>query len=225
MEFGYWKIRGLGSVFRMVFEYKQASYVDKQYCTPDDWFKDRKPAIKALNPLANLPYLVDGDTCVCQTNAVLYYLGEKYGLNGRTFEQKLVNQQLLAEIYDLRNSLIELCYPSHHITRSKEEFKEKAPKHIDAALFAKFEAILKKTGATWFVLEGGPAVADFHIWEMLDQHKILAEQLGAGDIFANIPNCKAFYDAFRTLPTLQKYFSSEDYKLPINYEPDGAYFW
>ena len=33
----------------------------------EEWFKDRKPAILALNPLANLPYLVDGDTCVCQT--------------------------------------------------------------------------------------------------------------------------------------------------------------
>ena len=25
---------------------------------------------REMNPLANLPYIVDGDTCVCQTNAV-----------------------------------------------------------------------------------------------------------------------------------------------------------
>ena len=42
----------------------------------EEWFKDRKPAILALNPLANLPYLVDGDTCVCQT-----FLGSDW-LNG-----------------------------------------------------------------------------------------------------------------------------------------------
>ncbi|CAE6966874.1 PGA, partial [Symbiodinium sp. CCMP2456] len=33
MEFGYWKIRGLGAVFRMLFEYKEAKYEDKQYET------------------------------------------------------------------------------------------------------------------------------------------------------------------------------------------------
>ena len=25
---------------------------------------------REMNPLANLPYIVDGDKCVCQTNAV-----------------------------------------------------------------------------------------------------------------------------------------------------------
>lgn len=33
----------------------------------EDWFKSRKPDILAMNPLANLPYLVDGETCICQT--------------------------------------------------------------------------------------------------------------------------------------------------------------
>ena len=49
----------------------------------EEWFKDRKPAILALNPLANLPYLVDGDTCVCQT-----FLGSDW-LNGSEILQVL----------------------------------------------------------------------------------------------------------------------------------------
>ena len=61
MEFGYWQIRGLGAVFRMLFEYKEASYVDKLYNSGKDWFKGRKREILAMNPLANLPYLVDGE--------------------------------------------------------------------------------------------------------------------------------------------------------------------
>ena len=31
MEFGYWNIRGLGAPFRMIFEYKEIKYEDKQY--------------------------------------------------------------------------------------------------------------------------------------------------------------------------------------------------
>ena len=60
---------------------------------------------------ANLPYVVDGDKCVCQTNAVFLYLGDKYNLNGSTPEEKLKNTQLLDEIYDVRNAMIELSYP------------------------------------------------------------------------------------------------------------------
>ena len=89
----------------------QAEFKDEQYADMDSWFKNRKPAILAMNPLANLPYIVDGDKCVCQTNAVFWYLGDKYNLNGSTAEEKLDNMQLLNEIYDVRNKMIELVYP------------------------------------------------------------------------------------------------------------------
>jgi len=71
----------------------QVEYKDVHFSSIDAWFKDRKPAILAMNPLANLPYLVDGDKCVCQTNSVFYYLGEKYGLSGSTPDEKLNNEQ------------------------------------------------------------------------------------------------------------------------------------
>ena len=66
---------------------------------------------------ANLPYVVDGDKCVCQTNAVFLYLGDKYNLNGSTPEEKLKNTQLLDEIYDVRNAMIELSYPFKKVRR------------------------------------------------------------------------------------------------------------
>ena len=228
MEFGYWKIRGLGSVFRMLFEYKEAKYEDKQYETGVDWFKDRKPAILEMNPLANLPYLVDGEKCVCQTNAILHYLGDKYGLNGSTDAQKVRTEELLAEIYDVRNGMIDLVYPFKNATRNEEEFKTKAEALSGSPPFSKFEAILgfkdNASGGKWFVLADGPGVADFHIWEMLDQHKMLAEKMGAAPILEKFPKCKAFYEAFRALPTLQKYFASDAYKLDINNKIAGPYF-
>jgi len=228
IEFGYWKIRGLGAVFRMLLEYKEANYVDKQYCTGEDWFKERKPAILEMNPLANLPYLVDGDKCVCQTNAILYYLGGKYGLYGTTEAQKVRTEELLAEIYDVRNSMIDLVYPFKNVCRNEEEFKAKASSVMGSPPFAKFEAILNfkdnASGGKWFVLADGPGVADFHIWEMLDQHKMLAERMGGASIFEKFPKCKAFYDAFRALPTLQKYFVSDAYKLDVNSKLANTYF-
>ncbi|CAK9010726.1 Tryptophan--tRNA ligase [Durusdinium trenchii] len=206
-------------VFRMLLQYKEAKYVDKQYTRGEDWFKSRKPDILAMNPLANLPYLVDGETCICQTNAILSYLGDKFGLNGTTEAQKIRTQELLAEIYDVRNGMIDMVYPFKNVCRNKEEFDAKAAQVAGSPPFAKFEAILSfkgnASGGKWFVLADGPGVADFHIWEMLDQHKMLAERIGAPDIFEKFPKCKAFYEAFKALPTLQKYFASDDYKMDV----------
>ncbi|CAE7452506.1 unnamed protein product [Symbiodinium sp. CCMP2456] len=228
MEFGYWKIRGLGAPFRMIFAYKEVKYEDKQYETNEAWFNGRKPEILEMNPLANLPYLVDGDTCVCQTNAVFHYLGEKLSLNGNTEAQKLRTSELLCEIYDVRNGMIDLVYPFMDICRNEEEFKSKAESVVGSPPFGKFEAMLalkdNASGGKWFVLEDGPGTADFHIWEMLDQHRLLAERMGSPSLLDKFPKCKAFHGAFRALPTLQQYFASDAYTLEINSKLADAYF-
>ncbi|CAE8594174.1 unnamed protein product [Polarella glacialis] len=224
MEMGYWKIRGLGAVLRMILEYKEAKYKEFQCATGDEWFGGRKPDILKLNPLANLPYIVDGDVCVCQTNAVMLYLGDKYDMNGSDEKTKLRNNELLCEIYDVRNGMLELVYAFKKVNRTVEEFNENAAKLSEAPPFGKFEAMLDFYGGDWFVSPSGPCVADFHIWEMLDQHKMLAEKVGKEPVLDKFPKCKAFYDRFHALPTLQKYFGSEAYKLPVNNPIANAYF-
>ena len=94
----------------------QADYQDVQYADGDTWFKGRKPQLLEMNPLANLPYFVDGDKCVCQTNAIFLYIGEKYGLGGSTPDEKLSNTQLLDEIYDVRNTMIDTVYPFKQVS-------------------------------------------------------------------------------------------------------------
>ena len=46
-----------------------------------DWHNE-KPALKAKNPLMNLPYVVDGDVVIAQTNACFLYLGRKCKMLG-----------------------------------------------------------------------------------------------------------------------------------------------
>jgi glutathione S-transferase len=223
--FGYWKIRGLGAIFRMVFEYKEAKYTQKQYSEDRAaWFEQDKPKILESNPLANLPYLQCGNDTVCQTNAILAYLGDRLRLNGASYRQRLLNTELLCEIYDVRNDVVGMSYKKKNIARTEQEFKEKLGKHWEGSgSFKKFEAVLEK-GGTDFFCGKTPCTSDFHIWEMLDQNRLLAEKNGKTDFFANIPKCKAFYDRFRALPTLQKYFDSDDYKLMINNKPVGTWF-
>mmetsp|Transcript_45916 Transcript_45916/g.92604 ORF Transcript_45916/g.92604 Transcript_45916/m.92604 type:complete len:245 (-) Transcript_45916:123-857(-) len=223
VELGYWKIRGLGAVCRMLLEYAGAKYEDKQYADGASWFEGRKPDILKMNALANLPYLIDGSTCVCQTNSVLHYLGEKYGLSGATPEAWRQNDELLNEIYDVRNGMIDLVYPFKKINRDVTEFEASAAGIVDKLPFAKFEDILTRRGTDYFCGKA-PCTADFHIWEMLDQHKLLAEKFGKPQALDGFPKCKAFHERFRKLPQLQKYFASEAYTLPINNPIANAYF-
>jgi len=225
VNFGYWKIRGLGAIFRMIFEHKGVKYTDNQYEGKegaDKWFKEDKPKILEKNVLANLPYLQTGKDTICQTNACLTYLGRRLRMNGFGRAAEAMNEQLLCEIYDVRNQIIDLAYPFKTVCRDKAEHDEKSKKHISGGPFKKFEAVLEKAGTDYFCGKL-PCVCDFHIWEMLDQHKILAERQGCGDIFESIPKCKAFYDRFKALPTLQKYFESDAYKFPINNPIADAY--
>lgn len=214
VNFGYWGIRGLGAVFRMIFEYKGVKYTDNQYTDGEKWFKEDKPKMLEENPLANLPYVQCGKDTVCQTNACLSYIGRRLRMNGLGYKASLKNEELLCEIYDTRNSMIELVYPFKSVCRTEAEHKETAKKRLDAGPFAKFEATLEKAGTDYFCGKL-PCTSDFHIWEMLDQWKLLGDKQGV-DVLAGVPKCKAFYDRFRALPTLQKYFESDAYKLPCN---------
>merc|ERR1711957_345320 len=103
------------------------------------------------------------------------------------------------------------------------EHKETALKCLEGGPFAKFEAVLEK-GDTDYFCGKGPCTSDFHIWDMMDQHRLLAEKHGVSDIFAKIPKCKAFFDRFRALSQLEKYFASDAYKLPLNNPLASPYF-
>jgi len=223
VEMGYWAIRGLGAPIRMILEYKGVTYTDNQYADGQKWFAEDKPKLLEKNPLANLPYVKEGDTVICQSNSVLSYLGMRLGLAGRDPTTRFKNEQLLCEIFDTRNAMIELVYPFKKVNRTEAEFKESAP-NAAAGNFGKYEAWLDMYKTDYFC-GPKPLVCDFHIWEMLDQTKLLAEKIGEKTWFEKFPLCKAFYDRFKALEPLQKYFESPAYKLPCNnIAMAGAYF-
>jgi glutathione S-transferase len=227
MEFGYWGIRGLGAAGRMMFAYADVEHADVQYTDPVAWFGQRKPELIQKNPMVNLPYVVDGEVVITHSNAVLEYLGDKLGIDGfKDDGEKYANAQCLAEVYDLRNALMQVVYPFHRFTRSAEEFEETCPVHLSQKLPAhltKLEAWMAMRGTKFLVRDASPTSADFHAFEMLDQHEEIAKRRGAASPLASFPKLRAFYDEFKGLPQLAKYFASSSYTLPMNSQ--GAQAW
>ena len=103
MTLGYWKIRGLAAATRMMFFYKSTSFKSVGYGedAKDEWFGKDKPDLAKKNSMINLPYIVDGDTVVTQSNSCLVYLGQKLGIDKP--ECMVKNHQVLDQTMDLRS--------------------------------------------------------------------------------------------------------------------------
>jgi len=225
----YWEIRGLGAPLRMICEYANAPYEAVTYPlkgSPGNWdnssWMDFKPTLKAKNPLINLPYVIDGNHIVTQSNACFYYLGRKFNLNGKNEEEHIKNDQCLMQVVDMRNEAVYLFYSS------PEEYSKKIDKYVDSDItknYTKFEEWLAYNKTAYLVHNDGPATADFHLWEMLDQHEALAKSINRPNLFLGIgheseptkyPLLREYYKRFRALSSLQNYFSGHLYALPPN---------
>lgn len=201
--------------------YAEVDYKDSQYASPEAWFGEGKPRVAALNALANLPYVIDGDVCVCQSTSVMVYLGEKFGLYGG-----IRDLELLTEIYDLRSTIIDLVYPFRKINRDQGEFDASVEAHVQKVaprFYKKLEDYLGRTG-TVFLLKDTPSVSDFHLFEMLDQNALIAAKYNHPPPFAPFPKLQNLYEAFKSEPKLAKYFASPAYQLPCNNPLGNAYF-
>lgn len=224
----YWQIRGLAAPTRMMLSYAKVNYKDKLYPWADAgvWFGTDKPAILAKNALANFPNIVDGSgVYVTQSNAVMLYVARKTGLNGSDAAQQTKIEQVLLDTYDLRDAQTNMVYWYKGFCRNLKEWDEQKAKHFPEKaypFFDKQEKWLAQEGTTFFAGDK-PTAADFHVWEQLDQHIQLAEDLGNKSPLEGRERLAKFYAAFKALPELQGYFASDAYKLPCNV-PEFTYW-
>nr|AAT09082.1 glutathione-s-transferase [Bigelowiella natans] len=213
---GYWHIRGLAAPLRMMCSFKSAKWENKTYelsakegggWDASSWFGKDKPELKKKNPLINLPYVVHKGKVVTQTNAIFMYLAKELGLDGG---DTTGCNQLLCEIMDLRNSSVKLFYGAKDEDATASHLGSTVPKH-----FKKFEEWISAKKSTYLLGEE-PTVPDFHMWEMIDQHEILASANNKESLLKDYPGLAKLYTSLRGRAELKGYFEGELYKLPIN---------
>lgn len=204
---GYHKIRGLGAPLRMMLYYKAHPFKNVAYGADfkETWFGGAKPGLAKQNSCINLPYILDGDQVITQSNTCLMYLGRKLGLDADA--DFVHNHTVLDQAYDLRNDLMKIVYPFGAV-KTKDEFPAAAKEHLGGSCktnLTKLEGFCRGP----FMCGAAPQSGDFSVFEMLDQHVSIAASVGEPDLLAGFPKLQALHAAMKALPTLEKYFAAD----------------
>jgi hypothetical protein len=67
-----------------------------------------------------------------------------------------------------------------------------------------------------YLVADKPTAPDFHLWEMLDQYRMVAEFYKEPNPMQGFPRLTAFYAAFAAHPNNTSYLSSPLHQLPCN---------
>jgi len=183
-----------------------------------DWFSSPKKMLKEKhNPFINLPYLVDKakdkEVVICQSNAIMSYLGRELNMLGDNAVEAVKCEELLCEIYDLRNEMVAFSYKMEATPENAKKVLAKSMGH-----FGKFEQHFEqKSGKECFLVGDKMSAPDFHLFEMLDQYEGLCKLFSLGELYADLPHLKAFKTGFENLSENKFYLESTFHKeLPFN---------
>lgn len=208
-KLAYWDIRGLAEPLRYILKYVGEEFEDIRYkvgdapeYNRDDWFNVK---FTLGLPFPNLPYYIDDEVQITNTNAIFKYLGRKYKLDGDTAKEKVDCDVGLEVVMDLRNGFVGICYSN------AEKFKENRETYVKNAT-AKIAALDKFLGDKSFMAGSKLTVCDFHLYEMLDQHLVFEPS-----ILNDFPKLTEYHQRFQELPGIKEYLKTGKVKAtPLN---------
>jgi glutathione S-transferase len=166
-------------------------------------------------PKPNLPYYIDADVKLTQSNTILRYLGRKHNLVTDSIVGDAMVDFAGDELYDIRNSIVGLAY------RSGSSYEEKAAEWKEHSLPKHLAIIATLLGDNDWVGASTLTWPDFVAYELLTQITIMFPgELEKSD---NGVKALAFIARFAALPAIKAYLSSDRFiERPIN-NPTAAF--
>jgi hypothetical protein len=228
LSIAYWSIRGLAAPIIMMCCAAKVNHTILYYDQNEDgnggWknsYSTTKAKLKPTYPQMNLPYVLDhkAEHFVAQSSACLMYIGRKCNMLGTDDKTLSQCEQLLLEIYDLRNVIVNFSYMSNGTKEEAETAVTKAK-----VFFNKLERWLEiqkesngNNSNPCFLVGNNMSAPDFHLFEMLEQFVGLCSFFKLEDCLKKFPMLAAFKDGFASLEENQFYLNSWLHKeLPFN---------
>ena len=144
-----------------------------------------------------------GDQKLTQSNAILRYIARKNDLCGKTDAEKARVDLMAEQSMDFRNGIVRISY-NPNFEQLLPEYLVGLDKKLDE--FSRFLADFP-----WFA-GNNISFVDFIMYELLDQHRILAPEA-----VAKFGKLVDFLNRFEKLPQIEAYMKSDRFlKAPIN---------
>ena len=207
VKLGYWGVRGLAQVNRLLLHANGVKFEDHHYTAPDNWFKDDKLNLGLDFP--NLPYLLDGEYNLTESNAIQRYIAKKWGkpeLLGKNAQDNALIESFLSIFLEITDAIRGLFF-------NKDHANAKIP------LFEKYKGKLEQLAAfvgdkEWAL--GYLTLIDYNVAEFSNYIRtVYPEEYKA------FPFLKRIKANFNKLPEIQSYYSSEK-AVKAPYYPPSA---
>ena len=180
---------------RYLLAHAGADFTEVQYeLGSTDWHGRDKAAAPLDFP--NLPYLYDGDVRLSQSNAILRYLGRKYGLDGETEGEKIRIDLTETQVQDYATAFSTVNYNPTTTKEALDHFR-------DTSLVDHLKALSRFLGTAEY-FSGSLSYADFKAYEYLYMMRLFApEQVAAHE------NLIAFLKRIESLPGVAAFIQSD----------------
>ncbi|CAF2930070.1 unnamed protein product [Rotaria sp. Silwood2] len=212
----YWEHRELIEPFRLLLKYRGEPFEDRVYVQGDPPECSRREFVDVRDQLGlafpGLPYLFDGDNIkMTQSKAMICHLGFKFGMMGSNMIDTSFVLMLIDQAKDLRSELSRICYYP-----TQGDFEGEKRTFIKVYLpgqLHQWECFLAERihNNRWLVAGNEPTVADFVLFEYVDQCLVLAPSA-----LSDFPLLMSYMQQFRQIPALAIYLKEEHHRRPIN---------
>ena len=194
IKLGYWGIRGRGQVPRLLLSYTGLEWENVAYTDPAQWFGNDKLNLGFDFP--NLPYLIDGDLKLSESDAIERYVIEKSGkkeLLGKNAHDAAKVNEVVGVFGDVRMHVVgKLFFDPEYESKVKQTWELVKPK-LD--FFQKF------VGEKEWTL-GYLTLADFIIAEnSYYLEKVYPEE------YKSYPALQRIRDNIENLPEIKEYYA------------------
>ncbi|CAL4107542.1 unnamed protein product, partial [Meganyctiphanes norvegica] len=195
----YWDIRGLGQHIRLLLEYTGTEFQDTH---PKNWSGDK---FKLGLDFPNLPYYVDGDVKLTQSNAIMRHIARKHNMCGKTDKERDQCDMVEGFAMDMRMDWGFMCYVNH--MKDNYDLDKEKSQYLKDKLPVKLKQLSEFLGEReWFIGESVTYV-DPIIYELLSINLVLSNTC-----LKDFKNLQNFHDRFEALEPIKGYMASDRYK-------------
>ncbi|KAI6652811.1 Glutathione S-transferase mu 2 [Oopsacas minuta] len=205
---GYWKTRGIAQQIRLLLEYTNTPYEEILYKQGDppeydksDWFNVK---YNLGLDFPNLPYYIDGDYKLTESNAITRYIADKNDLVGKSIEERGFVSMIENVLYDWHVAYWAVSYD--------QKYTQLLEKYLISIESKFIEPIVKILNKNIWLAGDELTYVDFIFYEIIDTHFLLLPVLRE-----KYPLFVGYANRFGELPAIKAYMTSSRFlKYPIN---------